>query len=214
MPVCSNGLSNYSAAYTPGSNDMGKHGPRKRPRDKFGLPSAPPPSGVTGFDSEKPQHIADDAVASAVFDKLVGFLAQRGDLRKSHELALGLLAGEWSRHVGAARIARETPIVDGPRGPKAHPAAGVAAAAARVARDLLADFGLTPASLARIDVPSRPTAPSLVDKFRAKRDASRVTPDDTDLDDMQRFMLAHGTDAETAATVAEVLDDRRMFGDV
>jgi phage terminase small subunit len=191
---------------------MGKHGPRRRPRDKHGIPTAPPPSGVTGVDIEKPQHVADDAVASAVFDKLVGYLAARGDLRKSHELALGLLAGEWSRHVGAARIARQTPIVDGPRGPKAHPAAGVAAAAARVARDLLADFGLTPASLSRIDVPQRPAGPSLIDTFLAKRDASKVTADDADLDDMQRFQLLHGTAAEKAEVVASVLDDRRMLG--
>jgi phage terminase small subunit len=190
---------------------MGQHGPRKRSRDKHGIPTAPPPSGVTGVDIEKPQHVADDAVASAVFDKLVGYLAARGDLRKSHELALGLLAGEWSRHVGAARIARETPIVDGPRGPKAHPAAGVAAAAARTAKDLLEAFGLTPSSLARIDVPAAPAGPSLIDKFRAKRDASRVTADDVDLDDMQRFMLLHGTDAEKAQVVADVLEDRRMF---
>jgi len=190
---------------------MGKHGPRKRPRDKYGAPTAPPPSGVTAVDIEKPQHVADDPVASAMFDKLVGFLAARGDLRKSHELALGLLAGEWSRHVGAARIARETPIVDGPRGPKAHPAAGVAAAAARVARDLLADFGLTPASLARIDLPAAPDGPSLVDRYRAKKNGSKVTPTDPDLDDMQRFMLLHGTDEEKARVTAEVLEDRRMF---
>jgi phage terminase small subunit len=187
---------------------MGKHGPRKRPRDKHGLPAAPPPSGVTGFDIEKPQHVADDPVASAVFDKVVGFLAARGDLRKSHELALGLLAGEWSRHVGAARIARETPIVDGPRGPKAHPAAGIAAAAARVARDLLADFGLTPASLSRIDVPAAPPGPSVLDRFVAKRNGSTVTPDDRDLDDMQRFLLLHGTDDEKASVRAQVLDAR------
>ena len=190
---------------------MGKHGPRRRSRNKHGIPTAPAPSGVTGVDIEKPQHVADDPVASAMFDKVVGFLAARGDLRKSHELALGLLAGEWSRHVGAARIARETPIVDGPRGPKAHPAAGVAAAAARVARDLLADFGLTPASLARIDLPQRPAGPSLIDKFRGKCDASKVTAEDADLDDMQRFLLLHGTDAERAEVVASVLDDRRMF---
>jgi len=191
---------------------MGQHGPRKRSRDKYGILSAPPPSGVTGVDIEKPQHVADDTVASAVFDKLVGYLAARGDLRKSHELALGLLAGEWSRHVGAARIARQTPIVDGPRGPKAHPAAGVAAAAARVARDLLADFGLTPASLARIDLPQRPAGPSLIDNFLAKRDASTVSANDADLDDLQRFQLLHGTETEKARVAASVLEDRRMFG--
>ena len=190
---------------------MGLHGPRKRKRDANGFTMAPPSSGVTGVDVEKPQHVADDPVASAVFDKLVGYLAARGDLRKSHELALGLLAGEWSRHVGAARIARATPIVDGPRGPKAHPAAGVAAAAARVARDLLADFGLTPASLARIDVPAGPTGPSAIDRFIAKKNGDRVTPDDRDLDDVQRWTLRHGTDEEKAAVVAAVLADRRMF---
>jgi phage terminase small subunit len=190
---------------------MGLHGPRKRKRDTNGFLMAPPTSGLTGVDIEKPQHVADDPVASAVFDKLVGFLAARGDLRKSHELALGLLAGEWSRHVGAARIARATPIVDGPRGPKAHPAAGVAAAAARVARDLLADFGLTPASLARIDVPAAPAGPSAVDRYRALKNGSKVTPTDPDLDDMQRFYLQHGTDAEKEKVIAEVLEDRRMF---
>jgi phage terminase small subunit len=190
---------------------MGKHGPRKRPRNAFGLPTMPAPSGVAGTDIEKPQHVADDPVASAVFDKLVGYLAARGDLRKSHELALGLLAGEWSRHVGAARIARETPIVDGPRGPKAHPAAGIAAAAARVARDLLADFGLTPASLARVDVPTEPEGPSVIDRYVALKNGSKVTPADRDLTAAQRRTLLYGTEDEKAAVVADVVDARKMF---
>lgn len=190
---------------------MGLHGPRKKNRNKHGFTTPPPPSGLTGLDIEKPKHVADDPVASDVFDKVVGFLAQRGDLRKSHELALGLLAGEWSRHVGAARIARETPIVDGPRGPKAHPAAGVAAAAARVARDLLSDFGLTPASLARIDVPATSSGPSAIDRFIAKKNGDRVTPDDRDVDEMQRFTLIYGTADEKARVTAEVLENRRMF---
>lgn len=191
---------------------MGKHGPRKRSRDAIGIPTPPPPSGVMGVDIEKPQHIADDAVASDVFEKVVGFLAARGDLRKSHELALGLFAGEWSRHVGAARIARATPIVDGPRGPKAHPAAGIAAAAARVARDLLADFGLTPASLSRIDIPDEPAGPSAIDRYRALKNGSVVTPNDPDLNELQRYYLRRsGDDSDKARTVAEVLAARRML---
>lgn len=189
---------------------MGKHGPRKCPRDKHGFTMPPTPSGVTNVDIEKPKHIADDPVASAVFDKLVGYLAQRGDLRKSHELALGLLAGEWSRHVGAARIARETTIVDGPRGPKAHPAASVAAAAARVARDLLADFGLTPASLARIDVPTDPSGPSEIDRFVARRAGTKVTRDDRDLSAVQRHTLLYGTEPEKGAVVDDVVQKRRL----
>jgi phage terminase small subunit len=211
VPGCSPGPLNCSASDPLENATMGKHGPRKRPRNAFGLPTMPPPSGVAGTDIEKPQHVADDPVASATFDRLVGYLAARGDLRKSHELALGLLAGEWSRHVGAARIARETPIVDGPRGPKAHPAAGVAAAAARTAKDLLESFGLTPSSLARIDVPAAPVGPSVIDRFRAKRDAANVTPDDRDLTPEQRHVLLYGTDDEKAAVVADVIEDRKMF---
>lgn len=190
---------------------MGKHGPRKRPRNALGLPTMPAPSGVTGTDIEKPQHVADDPVASDVFDKVVGYLAARGDLRKSHELALGLLAGEWSRHVGAARIARETPIVDGPRGPKAHPAAGIAAAAARVARDLLADFGLTPASLGRIDVPAEAEGPSVIDRYVALKNGSKVTATDRDLTPAQRRTLLYGTDDEKAAVTTEVADARELY---
>jgi phage terminase small subunit len=190
---------------------MGKHGPRKLARDKHGIPMAPAPSGVAAAAIEKPQHVADDPVASDVFDKVVGYLAARGDLRKSHELPLGLLAGEWSRHVAAARIARETPIVDGPRGPKAHPAAGIAAAAARTAKDLLESFGLTPSSLSRIDVPAAPAGPSVVDRFIAKKAGSKVTPDDRDLTPEQRHTLLYGTDDEKAAVVADVVTDRKMF---
>jgi hypothetical protein len=75
------------------------------------------------------------------------------------------------RPFAAARIARKEPIVDGPRGPKANPAAGVASQAARVALDLLRDFGLTPAALARVDVPGEEDPSlSLVDEFRRRRD--------------------------------------------
>jgi hypothetical protein len=80
-----------------------------------------------------------------------------------------------------------------------------------VARDLLADFGLTPASLARIDVPAAPAGPSLVDRYRALKNASMVTPDDRDLTAEQRHTLLYGTDDEKAAVVADVIDCRKMF---
>lgn len=191
---------------------MGRHGPRRQQRDRNGLPTSPPPSGIAAFDIVKPPHVAEDEIASSVFDKLVGYLAARGDLRQSHELPIALLAGEWSRHVAAARIARATPIIDGPRGAKAHPACGIAAAAARVARDLLSELGLTPASLSRCDVPQRPATSSVLDKFRARRDAARVSPDDADLTPEQRHALLHGTVAEQAAARRDVVEDRRMLG--
>jgi phage terminase small subunit len=105
---------------------------------------------------EKPPHVSEDPVASKAFDDVVAALERLGILRKSHEMPLSLFATEWSRHVFAARLARREPIVEGPRGSKANPAAGVASQAARVALDLLRDFGLTPAALARVDLPDPP----------------------------------------------------------
>lgn len=127
---------------------MGARGPRKKWQ-----PGAP--AKVAGGEGrpKKPPHVEEDEVASKAFDDVVAALAKMRILRKSHEMPLALFATEWSRHVAAARIARAEPIVSGPRGPKANPAAGVASQAARVALDLLRDFALTPASLGRVDVP-------------------------------------------------------------
>jgi phage terminase small subunit len=130
---------------------MGTRGPRKKPQPG-NLAARPAPEGERGR-PEKPPHVKEDPVASKAFDDAAAALEHLGIIRKSHEMPLALFAVEWSRHVFAARLARKEPIVDGPRGPKANPAAGVASQAARVALDLLRDFGLTPAALARVDLP-------------------------------------------------------------
>jgi hypothetical protein len=70
---------------------------------------------------------------------------------------------------------------------------------------------MTPASLARIDVPAAPPGPSVIDRYRALKDASKVTPDDRDLDDMQRFYLQCGSDEEVAKVTADVLRARRAL---
>ena len=130
---------------------MGARGPRK----KWFPGESPKVVGDSGRPA-KPAHVEEDEVASKAFDDVVEALEKMGILRKSHEMPLALFATEWSRHVAAARLARKAPIVDGPRGPKANPAAGVASQAARVALDLLRDFALTPAALGRVDVPPAP----------------------------------------------------------
>jgi phage terminase small subunit len=116
-----------------------------------------------------PEHVAEDPVAAKAFDDAASALERLGIIRKSHEMPLALFAVEWSRHVFAARIARKEPIVEGPRGSKANPAAGVASQAARVALDLLRDFGLTPAALARVDIPPPSLKDDPLDAFIAKR---------------------------------------------
>lgn len=145
---------------------MGTRGPVKKwkPGDK------PKAVGDAGR-PEKPPHVSEDPVASKAFDDVVEALEGMRILRQSHEMPLALFATEWSRHVAAARIARKEPIVSGPRGPKANPAAGVASQAARVALDLLRDFGLTPAALGRVNVPPGEDAgESVVERFRRLRD--------------------------------------------
>jgi phage terminase small subunit len=158
---------------------MGKHGPRRRPRDAHGLTAAPAASTVTPADVVAPAHVAEDPIAADVFERVTHYLAARGDLRRSHELPIALLATEWSRHVAAVRIARDTPIVEGSRGPRAHPAAGIAAQAARTVKDLCESFALTPASLGRVDLPPPPSTSgsSIIDKFRAQRDAMATARD-------------------------------------
>lgn len=150
---------------------MGARGPRTKPRP--GDPArSPMPEGEAGR-PEKPAHVAEDPVASKAFDDVVESLERLGILRKSHEMPLALFSTEWARHVFAARLARQEPIVDGPRGPKANPAAGVASQAARVALDLLRDFGLTPAALGRIDIPEPPSRDDTLSQFILKRDDIR-----------------------------------------
>lgn len=146
---------------------MGSRGPRRTRRPGEPAPSTPETEKAR---PEKPAHVKEDPVASKAFDDVVAALERLGILRKSHEMPLSLFAVEWSRHVFAARIARKEPIVDGPRGPKANPAAGVASQAARVALDLLRDFGLTPAALARVDIPEPPLPhDDILDGFLARR---------------------------------------------
>lgn len=149
---------------------MGARGPRKS-----WMPGDKPKKGGDEGRPEKPEHVSEDPLASKAFDDVVAALEKMRILRKSHEMPLSLFATEWSRHIAAARIARKEPIVAGPRGPKANPAAGVASQAARVALDLLRDFGLTPASLGRVDVPPEPD-PELdaIDRFMLQRDDLRA----------------------------------------
>jgi len=149
---------------------MGIRGPRKK-----WIPGDPPKVVADSGRPAKPAHVAEDEIASKAFDDVVEALEKMGILRKSHEMPIALFATEWSRHVVAARIARAAPIVDGPRGPKANPAAGVASQAARVALDLLRDFALTPAALGRVDVPPPPD-PDLqkLDDFIARGRAIRA----------------------------------------
>jgi phage terminase small subunit len=149
---------------------MGARGPRKKWR-----PGEPAKAGGAKGRPEKPPHVAEDEVASKAFDDVVAALEEMRILRKSHEMPLALFATEWSRHVFAARVARAEPIVEGPRGAKANPAAGVASQAARVALDLLRDFGLTPAALGRVDVPpEEDAAMSEIERFQRLRDEMRA----------------------------------------
>lgn len=187
---------------------MAGRGMRKKKRDGNGLPVAAPPTGVELI--PKPHHVRDDPLANAVFDSVVGHLAERGDLRPSFELPLALLAGEWSRYVAASAIAAKEPVVGGSRGLRANPACAVAAAAARTVQGLCSEFGLTAASLARIDLPASGPAAGVgvVASFMLRRKTS-VDLDDPDVDGLERFFIQHGSEDERRKAEQTILQARR-----
>jgi len=133
---------------------MAGRGPRKRKVDSNGLPVSPRPTGVVAGDLTMPPHVSRDPIAAAVWQSTVAILQERGDLKPAYGIALAMLAVEYSRHVGAAELARREPIVVDGRGPRANPACTVAASAARIVGDLLKELALTPASVARVDLPA------------------------------------------------------------
>jgi phage terminase small subunit len=188
---------------------MAGRGPRKQQRDANGLRLASPRTGISII--PKPDHVSGDPLASQAFDRLSSHLAERGDLQPSYEFAISLFATEWSRYVHALAVAGREPIVAGTRGPRQHPACQVAAAAARTCRDLLAEFGCTAASLARVDVPSQPTKTlGVIDRFRLKKNKT-VLPTDPDVTPAQAVTLRYGSAAERKAVTESILDDRMMF---
>jgi phage terminase small subunit len=110
-----------------------------------------------------------------------------------------------------AAVQAEGLTIDTPRGRQANPALR---ALRDARRDLLAaarGFGLDAASDCRLPTEPPPPAPSIIDRFRAIRDNSRVTADDPDLTPEQRHTLRYGTAAEKQAARADILEDRKMF---
>jgi phage terminase small subunit len=189
---------------------MAGRGPRRKKRDSHtGLPLAPVATGVLGI--SKPEHVASNPLASRVFDQVASHLASRGDLRPGYELAISLLASEWARYVTANAIASQSPLIEGTRGPRSHPACQVAAAAARTVRDLLSEFGLTTASLSRCDIPaSPPKGMGAIDFFRLKAKRT-VDPDDADLDELQRHQLTYGSDQVRQDVIETALANRAIM---
>jgi len=104
---------------------------------------------------EMPDFVVADPVAAECFDTVCDHLERLGTLRPEHAMALGILAGEWSRYIVASEISRREPIVTGGSGgPKTNPAAAVASSAAKQVVDVLGKFGLTLASLGTVTVPA------------------------------------------------------------
>lgn len=186
---------------------MAGRGIRKKKRDSHGLPVTAEP---TGFDLiAKPDHVRGDQTANAVFDALVRHLAERGDLRPSFEIPIALLASEWSRYITAAAIAAKEPVTETERGLRANPACAVAAAAARTVQGLCVEFGLTAASLARIDLPAAGPAggTGLIQGFMLRKKKT-VDLDDADVDGLERFFIQHGTEDQRQSAMAKVLQHR------
>jgi len=119
---------------------------------------------------EMPAHVKADPVAAECFENVCDHLEKVGLLRSSHAMALGILASEYSRYIVATEKSRLEPIVTGGSGgPKANPASGVAVTAAKQCIDILKDFGMTLASMARAEIPRDAAGPSKLQEFIASR---------------------------------------------
>jgi P27 family predicted phage terminase small subunit len=119
---------------------------------------------------EMPAHVKADPVAAECFGNVCNHLEAVGLLRSSHAMALGILASEYSRYIVATEKSRLEPIVTGGSGgPKANPASGVAATAAKQCIDILKDFGMTLASMGRTEISRDNAVPSKLQEFIASR---------------------------------------------
>lgn len=98
-----------------------------------------------------------DAEARAEWDRVVPALQSLGVLSV---VDAGRLADYCTAHslaIEATKIyQREGTVVDSPQGVKQHPAVAIAAQARAQARQLAADFGLTPSGRSRVSVPEKP----------------------------------------------------------
>ncbi len=102
---------------------------------------------------EKPETVADDKVASRLWDDLTGTLSDRRILASSDVCILTCLCTAYSRMVNARRIIQQEgfTITNAESGAtKAHPMLGVESGAAREVASYCASLGLTPSDRARI----------------------------------------------------------------
>lgn len=165
------------------------------------------PGGVT-----IPAFIAANATAREFWDRHAPALVANRRLSGLQADTFAVVCEQFAevRQLTEA-VQAEGLTIDTPRGRQANPALR---ALRDARRDLLAaarGFGLDAASDCRLPTEPPPPGPSLIDRFRAMRDSSRVTADDPDLTPEQRHTLRYGTAEEKQAVTEDVREDRRMF---
>lgn len=106
-----------------------------------------------GGPPEKPQTIANDAIASALWDQLAGDLTAESILAPSDGPILAALCSAYSRFVGArAILAKEGWVVTNAKNGavRAHPLLGIEAGAAGEIQRYASELGLSPTARARV----------------------------------------------------------------
>lgn len=203
---------------------MGSRGPRPDPhssesrRGRNTLHRKPPGSGKqTGSPGkaspvEPPDFIAGNPPALAFWHKHAPALIAAKRLQPLQADCFGIICEQSAEvRVLSEAVAVEGLLIETARGPRANPKVRLLRDARR---DLLAaarGFGLDAASDARLPAEPPPAGPSIIDRFRAIRGGSTVSPSDPDLTPEQRHVLLYGTPEEKQAVVENVRYDRRMF---
>lgn len=111
-----------------------------------------PPTGTP----ECPPHL--DAEAVAEWSRLTAILSDMGLLTHADKAAMAIYCQSWSQMIAAQmKLRKEGAVVTTPKGyPIQNPWLSIANAAAKQLAKILVEFGLTPASRARVKVPEKP----------------------------------------------------------
>jgi P27 family predicted phage terminase small subunit len=119
--------------------------PGKRPMPKH----EPKPEVVT--DWATPVELAGDDAASAEWDRLAGLLKHARVVTMADKTALIALCQQWSLYIRATDAMRKALIVKDARGNfRVSPAQKIAKDALHAMKGLWVEFGLTPASRAKV----------------------------------------------------------------
>ena len=118
-----------------------------------------------------PDYLKKDKVAFAEWKRIIPELYKLGLLTKVDKTALELYCSQYSIYRQALRVINDEGLITTNirQGDKANPAAAIAREAAKVIKAIAVEFGLTPSSRCRINLPGQANDDPMEKLLSAKR---------------------------------------------